>query len=46
MFDRPRTEILRKEWFISLIIAIWLVPGYMNLFRMGTEMYSIMASVS
>jgi hypothetical protein len=38
MFNRPRTEILNKEWFISIIIAVWLVPGYMNPFRMGTEM--------
>lgn len=39
MFDRPRTEILNKEWFISIIIVVWLVPGYMNPFTMGTEMH-------
>jgi hypothetical protein len=39
MLDRPRTEILNKEWFINIIIVVWLVPGYMNPFRMGTEMH-------
>jgi hypothetical protein len=39
MFDRPRTEILNKEWFISIIIAVCLVPGCMNPFTMGTEMH-------
>jgi len=39
MFDMARTEILNKEWFISIVIAVWLVPGYMNPFTMGTEMH-------
>jgi hypothetical protein len=28
IFDKPRTEILIKEWFISTIMAVWLVPGW------------------
>ena len=39
MFDRSRTEILNKDWFVSIIIAVWLVPRYMNPFTMGTELH-------
>jgi len=39
MFDRLRTEILNKEWFISIMTVVGLVPGYMNPYRMGTELH-------
>ena len=39
IFGRPRREILNKKWFVGIIIAVWLVTGYMNPFRMGTQMH-------